>query len=437
MPPFPPQPVQVNCPNCNSPIRTGIYTVVDVTQQPELKQALLGGQLNVALCQNCGMGSMLGAPMVYHDAEKQLCLVYFPQELNASPEEQERFIGETTSAIIRSLPPETPRGHLLNPRRFLSLPSLIDVVLEADGISREMLESQRRRVELISELASALDDEQRFAALAEQYKDELDDDFFATLQAFLAASAQEGRNDSVQILQTLLDQLLAVTGYRFPGEEDIPELDEVLDRLVNVDDEELEQNVAELRPEIDYAFFEAWTAKIEEAEQQGNAAEAQRLTDRRTRILATIEEMDREAQAMFEAGNTVLRAVIDAEDLRAALEAQGDAVDEAFMLVLDANLAAADRAGQAEAVQRLLQIRETAIAVIQDRMTPEERLINELLMAETARESTQLLRQNVAKITPELVKKLNEVAEMQEKRGAAEQAERLRQLAREAGAMLF
>jgi hypothetical protein len=437
MPPFPPQPVQVNCPNCGSSIRTGIYTVVDVTQQPELKQALLGGQLNVALCQNCGTGSMLGAPMVYHDAEKQLCLIYFPQELNASPEEQEHFIGETTGAIIRSLPPDAPRAHLLNPRRFLSLPSLLDVVLEAEGISREMLEGQRRRVELISELASALDEEQRFAGLAEQYKDELDDDFFATLQAFLAASAQEGRQDSVEILQRLLDQLIAATGYRFPGEEDIPDLAEVLERLVNVSDEELDQTIAELRPEIDYAFFESWTAKIEEFEQQGNSAEAQRLTERRARILATIEEMDREAQAMFEAGNTVLRAVIDAEDLRAALEAQGTAVDEAFMLVLDANLAAAERAGQAEAVQRLLQIRETAIAVIQDRMTPEDRLINELLMAETARESTQLLRQHVAKITPDLVKKLNEVADMQEKRGAADQSERLRQLAREAGAMLF
>lgn len=437
MPPFPPQPVQVNCPNCGSPIRTGIYTVVDVSQQPELKQALLAGQLNVALCQNCGMGSMLGAPMVYHDAEKKLCLVYFPQELNASPEEQERFIGETTSAIIRSLPPNAPRAHLLNPRRFLSLPSLLDTVLEAEGISREMLDNQRRRVELISELASALDDDQEFAGLVAQNKANLDDDFFATVQAFLAASAQEGRKDSVEILQRLLDQLIAATGYRFPGEEDVPELDEVLDRLMAVSDDELDQTVAELRPEIDYAFFEAWTAKIDEFEQQGNAAEAQRLTERRARILATIEEMDREAQAMFESGNAVLREVIDAEDLRAALEAQGSNVDEAFMLVLDVNLAAADRAGQATTVDRLLQIREAAVAFIQERLTPEERLINELMLAETARESTQLLRQHVAQITPELVKKLNEAAELQEQRGVAEQAERLRQLAREASAMLF
>lgn len=437
MPPFPPQPVQVNCPNCGSPIRTGIYTVVDVSQQPELKQALLAGQLNVALCQNCGMGSMLGAPMVYHDAEKKLCLVYFPQELNASPEEQERFIGETTSAIIRSLPPNAPRAHLLNPRRFLSLPSLLDTVLEAEGISREMLDNQRRRVELISELASALDDDQEFAGLVAQNKANLDDDFFATVQAFLAASAQEGRKDSVEILQRLLDQLIAATGYRFPGEEDVPELDEVLDRLMAVSDDELDQTVAELRPEIDYAFFEAWTAKIDEFEQQGNAAEAQRLTERRARILVTIEEMDREAQAMFESGNAVLREVIDAEDLRAALEAQGSNVDEAFMLVLDVNLAAADRAGQATTVDRLLQIREAAVAFIQERLTPEERLINELMLAETARESTQLLRQHVAQITPELVKKLNEAAELQEQRGVAEQAERLRQLAREASAMLF
>src|SRR5262249_1699049 len=150
----------------------------DATEQPEVKQALLAGQLNVAVCPKCGLASMLGAPIVYHDAEKQLCLVYFPQELNARPEEQERFIGDITRFVIQSLPANAPRGYLLRPRRFMSLPSLIDAILEGDGIPREVLEAQRRRVNLIAEFAQAAENEQQLAELVEQHKADLTEEFF-------------------------------------------------------------------------------------------------------------------------------------------------------------------------------------------------------------------------------------------------------------------
>src|SRR5690606_16170147 len=110
-----------------------------------------------------------------------LCLVYFPQELNSRPEEQERFVGEATSFIMRSLPQEAPKGYLLAPKRFLTLPSLLDAILEADGVSRETLERQRGYVELISELAGALQDDEQFDALVAQHQDQLTPEFFATL----------------------------------------------------------------------------------------------------------------------------------------------------------------------------------------------------------------------------------------------------------------
>ena len=82
----------------------------------------------------------------------------------------------------------------------------------------------------------------------------------------------------------------------------------------------------------------------------------------------------------------------------------------------------------------------TAVADQQQRparLSPEERFINELLMLETPQEATRLLRKNVAKITPDFVKQLNSLAEQEEKRGNKPAGERLRQLARESGAMLF
>lgn len=435
MPPVAPQPVQLSCPACGTPFRTGIYTLVDVTEQPELKAALLSGQLNVAVCPNCRTASMLAAPLIYHDAAKQLCLVYFPQELNSRPEEQERFVGEATSFIMRSLPQEAPKGYLLAPKRFLTLPSLLDAILEADGVSRETLERQRGYVELISELAGALQDDEQFDALVAQHQDQLTPEFFATLAAFIQATPPE-QADSRQLLLQLQARLGERFGEPSDGADDA-EFTEAIERLSSISDEELELAVAELRPLIDYGFFQAWTDRIDAAEAAGQPDEAKRLTDRRARILAIVEQLDSQAQEMFEAGSAVLGEVLQAADPVAALRERADKVDEAFMMVLSANAGAAQRAGREDMVAVLDRLAAEAVEIIQARLTPEERFINELLLAETPQEATKLLRKNVAKINSDLVKRLNELADQEEKRANKPTAERLRQLARESGAMLF
>ena len=434
MPPVAPQPVQLTCPSCSTTFRAGIYTLVDVTQQPELQSARLGGELNVAVCPKCHTASMLGAPMVYHDAGKQLCLIYFPQELGNRPEEQERFIGEATSFIMRSLPAEAPRAYLLAPRRFLTLPSLVDVIFEADGISRETLDRQRQHVELISELASRLLDEGQFRTLVKQRHAELTSEFLATLGAFIDATP-EAQADSRELLLQVQDRLLAVL-----GDPDAPSEEEVtaaVEQLLAVTDEDLAETVAELRDMIDYAFFTAWTSHIEAAEAAGDVTAATQLSERRAQILTIIEDLDRQAQAIFDAGNTLLSEILATNDFVAALNERAERVDEAFMMVLSANAAAAQRAGRSDLLTHFEQIGEAAIAIIQARLSPEERFINELLMAETPQAATKLLRTNVAKINPALVMQLNTLADQEEKRANKPTAERLRQLARESGAMLF
>jgi hypothetical protein len=440
MPAIAPQPVQITCPNCRTPFRTGIFSLVDANEQPELKQALLAGQLNLAQCPNCGSASMLGAPLVYHDSDKQLCLLYFPQELNARPEDQERFIGDTTNFIIKSLPADKPRGYLLRPKRFISLQSLIDAVFEADGISKEMLEAQRKRVNLIADLAQASEDEQQLAQLVEQHKAELDAEFFDTLALFAQANAQQGRPDGAQMLMQLREKVAQLAGVALDEsaeDEYEAELRDAIERLAAVGDDELEALVGELRPAIDYSFFQAWTERIEALQQEGEQDEARRLTERRTRILDLVEQLDKQAQAMFEAGAGVLRAVMDAPDLPAALRAQGEQVDEAFLMVVSANIEAAEHAGNQQAAQRLQQIAEAAMQIIEERLTPEDRFINQLLGIETPQESTRLLRRSVAQVTPALVKRANELADQAEQRGNKPTADRLRQIGREAGAMLF
>jgi hypothetical protein len=437
----PPQVVQLTCPNCRSPMQAQVFTLVDAGRQPELKARLLSGQLNAGVCGNCGYPVMIAAPLIYHDAAKQLCLVHFPQQLNARPEEQERFVGDATNALMRTLPPEAPRGYLLAPRRFLTLNTLIDTVLEADGISREVIEAQRARVELISQLAEAYDQgDEALAAAAAEAQDQLDYEFFTTLTAFAEASAQTGQAESAQMLAGLRDKLLEITGFTPEadegGEEEF-DTAEVVRRLSEAPEEELEALIGELRPAIDYAFFEDLAARIDEAEQAGDAVLATRLSARRTLILETVERMDKEAQALFEAGAALLSEVMAAPDAREALRARAKELNEAFFLVLETNVGAAERAGRADIVERMQEIGQIAAEVVEESLTPEERLINQLLQAEADADATRLLRQNLALVNAPFVKRLNELADEMDKGGRKPLADRLRQLAREAGAMLF
>ncbi len=437
------QTLQLACPSCRAPLRASISTIVDAAQHPELKARLIAGQLNLAICPNCGMAFMIGAPLFYHDAAKQLAFVHFPQQLNARQDEQERFIGDATSLIMRTLPPNAPRGYLLAPRRFLTLNSLIDAVLEADGVSRETIEAQRQRVDLIGRLAEAAErGDDALAALVDQHRNEIDDEFFATIDTFITASRQVGRADSAQILLALRQRLAEMVGFTGMGDElsgEAPDIApaEAVERLMAAGDDELEGMIAELRPVIDYSFFEEWTARIDQAEQSGDRATAERLTARRSVILETVERMDREAQEMFDAGADLLRKTLDAADPGQVLRERSDQINEAFMLVLQSNLAAAERSGQADLAERLRAIEHLATGIVEESLSPEDRFISQLLQAETPQSAAKLLRQNPAMITPAFVKRLNELADQMDQNGRKPAGERLRQLAREASVMLF
>jgi len=435
------QPIQLGCPRCQHVFQSQVTTLLDVSEQPELKKALLSGQLNVAVCPNCSTATMIATPLTYHDADKQACMVYIPTELNLSLEEQERFIGSSTSTITQNLPPQAPRGYLLTPKRFMSIESLADAILEADGIPREAVEQQRHYVNLISALAEALDDETHLARLVEQHRNELNQEFFAILGAFIETSIQENQPASAQLLSTLRQKLAHLTGVEEASGSGaaVPpaELEKVFEQLEQAPEEQIEEILAEVRPMIDYAFFQTWTARIHTIEKEGREDEAQRLAARRTRVAETVERMDREAYSLIEESSRVLHSVLEAPDMAAALREQNDKVNEAFMMVLSANLESARKEGREDVVARLEELTQVAVDIIQSNLPPEERLINELLMAPTPEQITTILQKNSEMVTTEFVKKLNELSQEQEKWGNADIASRLRHIARQAGSLVY
>lgn len=435
---LPPQTVALSCPNCGTRFQTPVYQYVDVGLQPELKQALLSGRLNVAVCPNCGSGGLLATPLVYHDPDHQLFWALFPQEVNAKPEEQERFIGTLQQLAMRNVPADKPKGYLLNPRRFITLTSMLDAILEAEGISKEDLARQRQRTELLARLLQAETDDEALGKLVDENRGALDYEFFMTLAAYVEAAGAEGDTESLGRFEALREKLLELTGTEDPtaGEAE-PSIAAAVDALLDGDDDGLPELIAEYRPVIDYGFYEAVTDRAEAAREAGDSAAAERIEARRAAILETTERMDREAQELFEGAANALRAVLEAEDPREALREHRAELGEAFSLVLDANRDAAERAGRSDVVERLDQIGQLAVEVVEESLSPEERLIAQLLGAETPKEATSLLRQNAAQVNADFVKRLNGMAAEMDGNGREEAATRLKQLGREAASLLF
>ncbi len=69
----------VSCPFCASDEEVVIWDVIDVSEDPDLKERLLTKRCQVLECQNCGEESILARPLAYVDPGAGLLLVWRPE----------------------------------------------------------------------------------------------------------------------------------------------------------------------------------------------------------------------------------------------------------------------------------------------------------------------------------------------------------------------
>lgn len=71
---------ELPCPTCGAKAETTIWSSLNVTLDPEAKEDLLRGELNLFQCSNCGFDGLLPVPFLYHDMENRFLLQYYPVE---------------------------------------------------------------------------------------------------------------------------------------------------------------------------------------------------------------------------------------------------------------------------------------------------------------------------------------------------------------------
>lgn len=351
--------------------------IIDVGRDPALKSALLQGRL-----QN------LAAPFMYHDPSKQFCFVLMPMELNMGKVEQERIIGQMTQAIMRGLPQEAPKAYLLQPRTFFTFQTMVEAILEGDGITPEMLKAQQAKVDVLRELIRITDADLRRKTVRDNDA-KIDAAFFDLLGATIDANMQAGRDAIVQQLADLQQLIIEESTYgKVVGRrmallevfQKSPTREVLLEQLIVAEDEESRELLITVgRQLLDYAFFQALTQRVDAA---AEGAEKDRLAALRKEVQGVREKIDAAGRAYMQEKVELIQTIASSKDPMQTARENAERLDDAFMQVLQMNVQTAEQRGDQNALQVLHAIQDIAMQVLAERQPPEVQIMSALLQAE-------------------------------------------------------
>ncbi|MGE5224893.1 MAG: CpXC domain-containing protein [Omnitrophica WOR_2 bacterium] len=433
---------RINCPNCRQPITADIQQLFDVAQEPDAKQRLLSGQFNIVQCPNCGYQGMVATPIVYHDPEKELLLSYFPPELNMPRDEQERLIGSLINQVVSRLPQEKRKGYLLRPQSALTMQGLVERVLEADGITREMIQAQQTRLNLLQRFLGMTSDDV-IAETARQEDKLIDSDFFSLLNRLIEAASMGGDQEGARHLTDLQQKLLPITTVGRQLQEQTKDVETAIrtiqdagksltrEKLLDIveqapNDTQLSVITSLARPGMDYTFFQILSERIDRARGKGR----ERLIAIRDKLLEMTREIDKQMETRAGQARQLLNQIIQAPDIAEAAQQNLPMMDEFFLQILNAEMADARKKGDLERIGKLQNVTN----VIQQASTPppEIALIEELLDIEDENARKSWLEAHSQQITPEFMETLTALMAQSQSSEDQDLAERLQSAYRSA-----
>jgi hypothetical protein len=408
------------CPRCRQPVRVEIEQLFDMQDDPRAKQKLLSGAFNRINCPSCGYEGTLSTPIVYHDPNKELLLTYFPPTLGLPVNEQERLIGPLITQAANKLPPEKRKAYLLRPQTMFTMDTMVERILEADGVTKDMLQAQQQRLTLLQRLLT-MPPENR-AEVVKQEDALIDQDFFALLSRVIEGIVSQGDQQAAQQIFSLQQDLLqhSTYGQQLQGqakeaEEAIRALQEAgkngLTREILLDlmtesptDVRLHTLVNVARQGMDYNFFEILSKRIEAAEGE----QKQALEELRERLLSMTQEIDQAMQEQVSATQNLLNEILSSDNIEEVIAQNLENINELFVQIVQAEMQQAQEQGNQDRLSRLQQV----IGALQKYSAPppEIALIEDLLEVEDEAGREKLLEEHAEEITPEFMQMLANLA---------------------------
>lgn len=382
--------IQTTCPNCQQPIIAEILQVIDVGENPQLKEVILSGAVNFAQCQICGFQGQIPVPIVYHDASKELLYTLNPPDLNKSMEEKEAALAPLLKRILDNLDPKDRKGYLFQPKAMLTINSLVKNILLEDGITEEMIQDQQDKMELLDDLFTK--EGEVLIKTINENNDRIDREFFALFAEIAQRIIASQDEKAVTKVQTIQDALLAETDI---GKEIFTETREIqaasqsleaigknltrgalLELVISAPNNERVKALTSLaRPAMDYDFFQMFTERIEKSD-DGNR---QKLVDKRNLMLKVTQEIDQRVQERLKEAKDRIETLVDQEPLEEAILQNIAQIDQFFIQALSTELELAIKENQTNRKEKL----ERLLHKIQDITTPAELKLLDQLLATT------------------------------------------------------
>ena len=443
---MPTRKTQTSCPNCRQPVVVEFEQLFDTNQDPEAKNRLLSGQANLLRCQYCQYQGVYSTPLVYHDAAKELLLTFVPPELGLPRDMQEKVVGPLITQVVNSLPQEKRKAYLLQPKTMLTYQTLMETVLEADGITKEMLQAQQQRVNLIQRLVD-LKTEEALVAMAQQDDKLIDREFFTLFSQLFSNAAATGNQGLAQRMLEVQQKLVEVSSYGRQALEQRQEVEaavaslqelaqgtagnqltreKLLDLVIKAPNATRVQAFVSLaRPGMDYQFFQMLSERVERARGEGRV----RLVSLREQLLTLTKDYDQHRDAQVGQIRQFLNAVIESGNIPEMIAQNADAIDELFVNVVGAELEAARKAGNVQRSGRLQEV----LQVIEELSppSPDVQILNELIALEEAGARQELLDQLPPEVIAALAETLTGVMGQVEASGDAALAERVQAVYRQ------
>jgi hypothetical protein len=423
----------VTCPSCGTRFQTPVEQILDVRVDPAARNRIIGGTVNVAVCPSCGMGGALNIPLIYHDPEKEVALLFLPVESGPTEVERQRAAGRLTRQLMDAMAPEERRGYLLQPETFISTDTLVKRVLELEGVSEEDMALAQRQREFVVELLQA--EPSAWPEMVSESPELIDESAFAFLEYLmqLVASGQQisepEKLDSLHeflVHETEIGRALANRSEIFRIFAQEPSRDSLLEALIQAPDEEtitlLVQSGISL---MDYGFFQKLVKRIDTAESPEEKATLQEL--RRT-ILDQRDELTKQSEEEVRERADLLAKLMRSEDPERLAASHLSELDEIFFALLGSEMREAQQRGDDEAVEAIHRAASAVNRVIEGTMPPEVALARRL-MAVPEEQLDQQLQATRQLLTPRFLQFLEAMGQSLVEQGQDEAAERLARVA--------
>jgi hypothetical protein len=374
---------------------------------------------NRARCPACGYEGNLATPVVYHDADKELLLTYFPAELGMPVNEQEKLIGPLISQVMNRLPAEKRKAYLLRPQSFLTYESMLERILAADGITKEMLDAQQKRLNMVQRLLQASSPEARSEIIKEN-QDQFDEAFFALFSRLFESAVASGQQPVAKALIDLQHQLMEETelGRKMKGQ--LAEVEEAVktlqdagkdltrEKLLEIfiaapSEERLKALVSMTRNGLDYSFFQMLTERIDHS----SGDEKRRLEDLRTKLLDYINEIDRQVEIQLKQAREFVEELLAQPDIQKAARENLDQFNEITIQVVEAMY---HEAQQKKDMDRVNKIQQLVMVLQQAGAPPREVEVIQTILEQDEASFEKALAKHEKDITPQFMEMLSGLA---------------------------